>query len=81
MVGPERLLTEREAALVERFGLGIPALALVQRREVVQRAADVGMVGSERFLAESEAALVERLGFGMAALVPVQLSQIGPPRI
>ena len=57
MVGPQRLLRDGEAALVQRLGLGVAALALIQRGQVVQRRADIGVVGAQRLLADGEARL------------------------
>ena len=69
MVRAERLLADRQRALVERLGLGVAALVVVQRRQVVQRCGVVGMVRAQRLLADRQRALVERLGLGVAALV------------
>ena len=55
-------------ALVERLGLGVAALGAIQRRQVVERGADIGVVGAQRLLADGQRALVERLGLGVAAL-------------
>ena len=76
MVGTERLLADRQRALVERLGLGVAALVLVQLRQIVQAVATSGMVGTERLLVDRQRALVERLGLGVAALVAVEHSQI-----
>ena len=68
MVGPERLLVGWRGALVERLGLGVAALGVVQPGQVVERRRDIGMVGAQRLLADAKRALVERLGLGVAAL-------------
>ena len=56
MVRSERLFTDREYALNERFGLRIAALILVQRGEVVERCADIEVIGSEFFLGQCQGA-------------------------
>src|SRR5208337_3884414 len=63
----ERLLADRQAALVERLSLGVTALTVVQRRQVDEAVCGVGVVGSERHLADCQAALVERLGLRVTA--------------
>ena len=68
MIGAERLLLDREAALVERFGLGVAALGDVKGGQIVERQGHIGMIGAERLLADRQRALVERLGLGVAAL-------------
>ena len=57
VVGAERLLVDRERALVERLGLGIAALGLIQHGEVVEVGADIRVVGAERLLAIASARL------------------------
>ena len=76
MVGAERLLAQRQGALVQRLGLGVAALALVQKGEVVERGADRGVVGAERLLGDRQGALVQRLGLGGAALAVVQHGEV-----
>ena len=68
MIGTERLLSDRQRALVERLGLGIATLVVVKRRQIVQRCRDIGMIGTERLFPDRQRALVERLGFGVATL-------------
>ena len=58
MVGAERLLVDRERALVQRLGLGIAALVVVQLGEVVEVDADIRVVGAERLLVDRQRALV-----------------------
>ena len=69
MVGPQRFLADGEGALVERLGLRVAPLVVVERRQVVEAGGGVGVVGPQRFLADGEGALVERLGLRVAALV------------
>lgn len=66
MVGSKRLLADGECALEERFRLRVPALAVVEQRQVVEALSYVGMVRSEGFFAARERTLVEWLGFMVA---------------
>ena len=70
---------DRERSLVERFGIGVTALVIVQKRQIVQRQRDIGMVGPKRFLMDGERSLVKRFGVGIAALVFLQQGQIVQP--
>jgi hypothetical protein len=45
--GAQPLLTDSKGALVERLGLGIEALAVVEPGEVVEGGGDGGMVGAK----------------------------------
>ena len=47
-------LADREAASVQRLGLGGAALPLIQQGEIVQRGADIGVVGAQRLLTDAE---------------------------
>src|SRR5262245_1875178 len=51
VLGPQRLLPDSQAALVERLGLGEAVLGCVQRVRVVERGGDVGVLGLQRLLA------------------------------
>ena len=46
MAGPERPLTNLERPLLERHGLPISTLVLVEHHEVVQRSGDVRVIGA-----------------------------------
>src|SRR5260221_13535415 len=74
MRGAERLLPDREGAIVERLRLGVAAQCLVQPSEVVEARSDVRMLRAERLLPNSEGALVKRLRLGVVAQ---RLPQIG----
>ncbi len=76
MLRPERLLLDRQGALVERLGLGIAALGGIQERQVVKRAGDVWVRGPKRRLVDRQGALVERLGLGIAALGGIQFGSV-----
>ena len=69
MIGPERLFVDRQRPLVERLGLGVAALVVIEQSQIVQRHRDIGMIGPERLLLDRQRPLVERLGLGVAALV------------
>ena len=70
MIGAEGLLPNGQRPLEERLGLGVRALRLIQRREVVEARGHVGMVGAEGLLPDRQRALVERLGLRIRALRP-----------
>jgi hypothetical protein len=71
---PERLLQGLYAALLERLGLGVAGLRIVEEGEVVERGGHSGAIGSLRLLVDGEGTLVERLGLGVAALRSVELA-------
>ena len=48
MVGAERLFPDRKRSPVERLGLGVVALVLVQQGQTVQASGHIGMLGAER---------------------------------
>ena len=50
MLWSERRLTYGDGALVERLGLGIAALGLIQLGQVVEASRDFGMLRPERLL-------------------------------
>jgi len=68
VVGTEHFLVNRERALQERLSVGIALLAAVERGEIAEAFADIGMVRAERLLVNRERALDERLCRGIAAL-------------
>ena len=76
MIGPQRLLPDRQGAKVERLGLGISALAVVQNCEVIEAAGGIGMIGPQRLLPDRQGAKEEGLGFGVGALAQVQLCEV-----
>ena len=49
MVGSKRHLGDGERALVERLGLAVSALRMMQHGEIVERDGDVGVVGPTAF--------------------------------
>ncbi len=73
MIAPQRLLTDRQRPLVERLGLGVPALVLVERRQGGEARGHTGMLRPQGFLPDRQRALIERLGLGVPALEPVDL--------
>ncbi len=69
MIGPERLLVDRQRPLVERLGLGVAALVIIELSQIVQRQRNNGMIGPERLFFDRQRPLAERLGLGVAALI------------
>ena len=69
VVGPQRLLADGQAALVERLGLGVAALVPIQLGQIVERSANIGWSGPSAFSRMARLRLIERLGLGVAALV------------
>ena len=68
MVRAKRFLADRKAALIERLGLLVAALALVKRGQIVERHRNIWMFKAERLLANGKAALIESLSLRGAAL-------------
>ena len=60
MLGAERLLADRQRALVERPRHRKLALGLKQAGEVAEARRRIGMLGAERLLADRQRALEER---------------------
>ena len=71
MIGPQRLFPDRQGAKVEGFGLGVSALAVVQRREVVEAVGGSGVIGPQRLFHDRQGAKVEGFGLGVSALAVV----------
>jgi hypothetical protein len=72
----ERLLADCQCAFVERLGLGVAALLVVEQGQVVEAGGDSGMIGPQRLLVDCQRALVERLGLGVATLRAIELGQV-----
>jgi len=51
-------LPDRQGPLVERLGLSVAALRVVQRSEVVEALWDVGVLGAEGLLPDRQGSLV-----------------------
>ena len=66
---------DRQCALVERLGLLVLALTLVEQSQVVEAACRVGMHLAQLLLIDRQRALVERLGLLVLALRPVEVRQ------
>ena len=64
------------ACAIERLGLAVAALALVEHRQVVEAGERVGMALAQHLAAELQRLLVERLGLAVAALALVQPGQV-----
>ena len=54
MLGSQGLFPDRQRSLVERFGLGVAALGLVECRQVVEEETSDRMVGAKFILAQSQ---------------------------
>ena len=76
MLGAERLLVDRQRALVERPRRRQVALVLQQGGEVVEARRGVGMLGAEHLLADRQRALVERPRRRQVALVLQQAGEV-----
>ena len=76
MVFAERLLADRQRALVERLGVGVLALLLVHDGQVVEGRGHIGVVCAERLLVDRQRALVEPLGVGVFTLLRVHDGQV-----
>ena len=70
MIRAEGLLPYGQRALVERLGLRVLALCVVQPRQIVQARGHIGMIRAEGLLPDRQRALVERLGLRVLALLP-----------
>src|SRR2546426_748525 len=67
------LLPDRHHSLVERLGLGVLALSVVELRQVAKTCGRVGVLGPAGFLLDRQRPLVERLSLGIFALSAVKL--------
>jgi hypothetical protein len=59
----ERFLADRHHSFVERLGVTVPALLVVEQSQAVQRDRDIGVVGTARFLPERQRAARQWYGF------------------
>ena len=76
MIGSQRLLIDHQSAKVEGLGVGVGALAFVQRCEVVEAVGGIGVLEPQRHLPDRQGAKMERLGFGVDTMTLVQLCQV-----
>ena len=60
----QRPLATFERALIERLGLGQPALGFIEHGQIVHASKRVGVLLAQHPLATFERALMERLGLG-----------------
>ena len=72
MIGPQRLLPDRQGAKTEGLSLGIGALATVQLRQVIKALGGIRVIGPQRLLPDRQSAKKKRLGLGIGALAQVQ---------
>jgi hypothetical protein len=63
MLRTPRLLQDRESSLLERLGLGIAALRIIDRTELVHRERSRGMIRARNFFGRNEN--VESGGHGL----------------
>jgi hypothetical protein len=49
MIGTKRLLLDGQRLFIERFGVGIAALIVIKRRQIVERYRNTRVIGTERF--------------------------------
>ena len=76
MIPPERRQQYAYCFTVERLGLRVPPLALVQQSQVVEARGDVGMPLRQRGAVDPERLIVERLRLRVPPLAPVQQGQV-----
>ena len=73
---PQSLLLDRQRPLVERLGLGIPALGMVNQPQVVEADGHGGVLRPQGLLPNRQRPLVKRLSLGVTGLGAVKLRQI-----
>src|SRR5438876_239990 len=76
MIGTQLLFTDRQSSLVERQGLAVLALALVEPCQVVEATCCVGMIGTQLLFSDRQSSLQERHGLAVLALALVEHSQV-----
>src|SRR5207247_11379909 len=74
-VRPEGLLVDGERAPVERLGVRVPALRLIEERRLVEARDEPRVFRAERLLPDGERLLEERLGQPELALPAVELGE------
>ena len=77
-----KLFHQRDRSLQQRLGLGVPPLAAIEQREIVQRRRDIAMVWTMGLLHVRQQALRQRNRFGIFA-GPAEfgdLQRCAPPR-
>jgi hypothetical protein len=48
MIATKRLFPYRQRSLIQRLGVGVAALPIVQVSQIVQRLSDIGMIATKR---------------------------------
>src|SRR6266511_1364113 len=76
MIIAQRLLTDVERAPVERLGLRVLPLQVVERCQAVETDGGGRMIFAQRFLTDVESALVERFGLHVLPLRGVEYRQV-----
>ena len=72
MVGAQRPLANCQRSSVERLGLGVVALRLMEECQGVERCADIGVVGAQRIFGYIEGSPCDWFGLSVAALRVVE---------
>jgi hypothetical protein len=68
MIGPQRLLADRQRALAEGFGLGVIALRTADFGDIVEPDAHLGMPRPQHLLCSGQRASREQFCLGVAGL-------------
>ncbi len=63
MLGSEGLLSDRQGTFIERLGLGVAALGLVEERQVVEKDGSGRIIRAKLFRPQSQGFL--GIGFGL----------------
>src|SRR6266511_1076435 len=75
MIFAQRLLVDVDSPLVERLGLRVPPLRVVDARQVADAGGGGRMIFAQRLLTDVERAPVERLGLRVLPLQVVERCQ------
>src|SRR5262249_38216363 len=76
MLGPERPLYDVQRSPIERLGLGVSPLRLVEFCQAVEAGRSVWMLWAERLLSDVQSAPMERLSLGVSPLRIVESCQV-----
>ncbi|MGY4346568.1 hypothetical protein ACVWXM_003035 [Bradyrhizobium sp. GM7.3] len=76
MIGPECIFADDQRATIERLGVTVALLVLVEAGEIVQRAGDVGMIRSQHLIPDRERALDRRFRVRIAIEIAIDLAEI-----
>src|SRR5436190_6209324 len=76
MLGTGGLLVDRQRPLEQGFGVVVTALLFVERGQIVQGLAEIGMRRRKRSFANGQRASEQRLGIGKALLALIEGREI-----